>query len=216
MVESRSIGISSSITRRNLLSVAVTSLTVPATPSSDTAVPGLDKIHNDPAVSRWREWNAAHRRRYELCIRQQKLETKLLAMVGSFPQLEVRIPGKDETIFVSTVAEINRLLPGPEMSGSRKQAKANLSARLRAWKTADAQIGYTLAYKAETEMVHTESKLAEALWCTPAQSMAGIIAKLHSVIETQDPGASLKEPPWPELRLVLADLLTMNANARAI
>jgi len=72
------------------------------------------------------------------------------------------------------------------MSGSKKQAKAKLSARRRAWKTANAQIGYALAYKAETEMVNTESKLAEALWCTPAQSIAGVIAKLHSVVEMQD------------------------------
>lgn len=216
MVEARSIGISSSISRRNLLSVAVTALTVPAPHSPDITVSGLDGANDDPALLLWREWNAAHKRRYELCVRQQKLETKLLAMVGSFPQVEVRIPGKDETISVSTVAEINRLMSGSEMSGSRKQAKADLSAQRRALKTADAQIGYTLAYKAETAMVNTESKLAEALWGTPAQSIAGVIAKLHSVIETQDPGASLKEPPWPELRLVLADLLTMNANARAI
>lgn len=209
-------GISSSITRRNLLSVAVTALTVSAPHSSDIAVSRFDEAHDDPAVLLWREWNAAHRRRYELCIRQQRLETKLLAMVGSFPQVEIRIPGKDETISVTTVAEIDRLMSGSEMSVSRKQAKANLSARRRAWKTADAQIGYTLAYKAETEMVNTESKLAKALWCTPAHSITGVIAKLHSVIETQDPGAGLKEPPWPELRLVLADLLTMNANARAI
>lgn len=134
-------------------------------------------------------------------------------MIGSYPQVELRIPGKDGTISVTTNKEIDRLLSGTEMSGSRKQAKAELSARRRAWKTADAQIGYTLAYKAETEMVNTESKLAEALWCTPAQSIAGIIAKLHSVIETHDPGASLKETPWPELRLILADLLRIDASA---
>ncbi|WP_052316166.1 hypothetical protein [Sinorhizobium fredii] len=134
-------------------------------------------------------------------------------MIGSYPQVELRIPGKDGTISVTTNKEIDRLLSGTEMSGSRKQAKGELLARRRAWKAADAQIGYTLAYKAETEMVDTEATLVEALWSTPAQSIAGVTAKLHSVIETQDPGACLTEAPWPELRLILADLLRIDASA---
>ncbi|MGO7997870.1 hypothetical protein ACC734_36200 [Rhizobium ruizarguesonis] len=218
MVDSRNIGTSSLVTRRNLLSVAAASLTAPAaTPTYSTPVSGLDgEGRIDPAVSLWREWNKAHKCRYKLCRQQQKLETKLLRMVGRFPQVELQIPGKAIPVFASTAKEIDRLLPGTEMNESRKQAKAELLARNNAWKAADAQIGYTLAYKAETEMVGAEVTLVEALWSTPAQSIHGVTAKLHSVIETHDPGASLGETPWPELRLILADLLRINANTSTI
>ncbi|MQB40297.1 hypothetical protein DXT94_00040 [Rhizobium sp. ICMP 5592] len=145
-----------------------------------------------------------------MCRRQQKLEAGLLKIVGRFPQVKLQIPGKAEPAFASTSKEIDRLLPGPEMSKSRKLAKAKLSARRKAWNTADEQIGYSLAYKAETEMADTEALLAEALWYTPAQSIAGVTAKLHSLIETEDPGARLKEMPWPELRSILSDLLRID------
>lgn len=43
--------------------------------------------------------------------------------------------------------------------------------------------------------------------------MIGAIAKLRSVIETEDPGVGVEETPWPELRLILADLLRIDVQA---
>jgi hypothetical protein len=199
------------------MSVAAASLTTSAaTHIGGMPVSGLDGEGHDPAVLLWREWNAAHKCRYELCRQQQKLETQLLKIVGNFPQVELQIAGKAQPVFASAAKVIDRLLPGAEMSESRKRAKAELSARRKAWNAADVQIGYAQAYKAETEMGNAELKLAEALWNTPAQSIAGVTAKLHSVIEMGDPGARLKETPWPELRSVLADILRVNAHSSTI
>ncbi|MEZ2222718.1 hypothetical protein [Rhizobium sp. RCC_161_2] len=55
-------------------------------------------------------------------------------------------------------------------------------------------------------MADTDAILAEALGTT-RQSIAGVTAKWHSPIEMENPGARLKEMPWPELRSILADLL---------
>ncbi|MDE1187870.1 MAG: hypothetical protein PW844_15515 [Pantoea sp.] len=74
----------------------------------------------------------------------------------------------------------------------------------------DQEVGYSRAYEAESEAADIEQAMARTLWETPAVSMAGTIAKLHSLIEMEDPGGSLRETPWPELRMVLADLLSIS------
>jgi hypothetical protein len=70
---------------------------------------------------------------------------------------------------------------------------------------------YRSAKRDEMEAMDAEEALAKTLLATPASSMIGAIAKLHSVIETEDPGVGLEETPWPELRMILADLLRIDA-----
>lgn len=55
-----------------------------------------------------------------------------------------------------------------------------------------------------------EQSLVKALWDAPARSLVGMIAKLHSIVECEDPGDTLKMTPWPELRSILADLVHLN------
>jgi hypothetical protein len=70
--------------------------------------------------------------------------------------------------------------------------------------------------KAEDEIADVEEALAKDLWSAAPQSVAGVAAKLHSVLEIEDPGSALKEAPWPELRTILADLVRICVGLHAI
>lgn len=88
--------------------------------------------------------------------------------------------------------------------------------RDEAWNAADEALGYSRACQAEAEIMDEEQSLVKALWNTPARSLVGIIAKLHSVVECEDPGDTLKITPWPELRSILTDLVRLNERGRTI
>jgi hypothetical protein len=55
-----------------------------------------------------------------------------------------------------------------------------------------------------------EWELAEALWRSSANSLGGVVAKLHSMIEMQDPNAFITDNPVPMLRSILDDLMRIN------
>jgi hypothetical protein len=149
----------------------------------------------------------AHRLRGEACRRQQKLETELLRQFGSFPRAKVQLSEDYGFMWAYSKREIDRLLPNADQDELRRQARAALAARRREWKTADKRVGYTRAKRAEEEIADVEEALAKELWNTAPRSVAGVAAKLHSVLEIEDPGSALKEPPWPELRTILSDLV---------
>ena len=80
-----------------------------------------------------------------------------------------------------------------------------------AWKAADQQIGYSEAVQEEERAAALEDDVAEMLWDTPAASIVGATAKLHAMLAKWQPAASSAEYPWPQLRLVIADLLKIDA-----
>ncbi|KAB1121220.1 hypothetical protein [Neorhizobium galegae] len=112
--------------------------------------------------------------------------------------------------------EIDRLLPNPDQDEMRRRARAALAARRSEWKTADKQVGYTRAKKAEKEIADVEEALAQELWSAVPLSVAGVAVKLHSLLEMEDPRSALQEAPWPELRTILADLVRICAGPNAI
>jgi hypothetical protein len=74
-----------------------------------------------------------------------------------------------------------------------------------------AKLEYQKAQRDEMAALTAEEALSRTLLNTPASSIIGAIAKLHSVIETEDPGIGFGETPWPELRTILADLIRIDA-----
>jgi hypothetical protein len=114
---------------------------------------------------------------------------------------------EDRPIVVRTCAQIDTLLPGDAMAEARKTAKTELAARLQKWNAADELFGYSRTRHAETQMAGVEEASAKLLWEAPAHTTSDIIAKLHAIIETEDPGSHFKERPWPQLRMVLTDLV---------
>ncbi|EJN05972.1 hypothetical protein [Phyllobacterium sp. YR531] len=156
------------VTRRDFHSVLAASLpTYPELAASIITSP--DICDDDPAFVTWREWCAARQDVTESCLRQQKLEAKLISIVGSPPTSS------------------------------------------KAWKAADEQVGYSKALKEESRASIAENRVAEILWYTPAQSIIGATAKLHAIVDKWQPCADSDAYPWPQIRVVIADLLKIDA-----
>ncbi len=71
--------------------------------------------------------------------------------------------------------------------------------------------GYSEALEAEDCAAIAEDKAAEALWDIPAQSVAGVTAKLHAILSRSQPSPTSPDEPWPQLRGLMADLLAFDA-----
>ncbi|MDL2410934.1 hypothetical protein PY650_36550, partial [Rhizobium calliandrae] len=162
---------------------------------------------DDPLLSAWTRWQAARREQNRLCRRQQRLENELLRAVGKFPQVEIRLKDEPQPVFARTPEEIDHLLSDIGMEEVRERAKIELVRIRTAWDEADAKIGYSVACAAESKAAARVEDLGETMWGMAALTIPGVIAKLHSLIEMDAPGASSEEKPWPELRAILADLL---------
>ncbi len=171
--------------------------------------------HTDVALTLWTEWFMLRERREALSVKQQAMETRLLAMVGSNPIIDLANPDDEASAFAATDDEIDTLLPGEDMAETRRRAKARLGELRSEWDAADDQIGYSRTHQEELDVMHAELAAARRLWMVPAGTIAGVAAKLHSLIEWEDPGTTPGESPWPELRLVLGDLIEIGELKRS-
>ncbi|MGN8119180.1 hypothetical protein [Labrys sp. 22185] len=82
----------------------------------------------------------------------------------------------------------------------------DLAAHQARWDQADRQLGYSAALTAEEIAFQVEERLGDDLFATPARSLIGAIAKLHSVITMEEPSPTDDQSPWPQLRSIRADL----------
>lgn len=74
---------------------------------------------------------------------------------------------------------------------------------------------YEKALEAEDRASAAEDHAAEALWRTPARSVAGATAKLHALGTKWQPSSTSEEEPWPQIRSVIADLLKIDTGSVA-
>ncbi|AIM03442.1 hypothetical protein [Sinorhizobium meliloti] len=74
---------------------------------------------------------------------------------------------------------------------------------------------YEKALEAEDRASAAEDHAAEALWRTPARSVAGATAKLHALVTKWQPSSTSEEEPWPQIRSVIADLLKIDTGSVA-
>jgi hypothetical protein len=88
---------------------------------------------------------------------------------------------------------------------------AELATQHLDWDAVDVRIGYSNAKETGAVNADREDELSEALWSAASKSFAGIAAKLHCVLETEDPGSCLQDVPWPQLRAILAELVRIAA-----
>jgi len=195
------------VTRRSLRSTLVVWLKAQSKNVSNVI---SSQGNDEPVLSIWRNWMAAHRRVEQLCRTQQHLECQLVAAVR-FPRVEVLAPGGEQPAVAFTASEIDSVLgSGAETAEKRAAAKSTLRARRRAWQAMDKHLGYSLAKRAEVEAEAQSENLAESLWREPARSVTGIAAKLHALLMTYEDETSLDEAPWPQIRSVLVDLIRLD------
>lgn len=197
-----------SVTRRTLLQMARTTLAArvaamqPARDRKDA--PACER---DPALVLWCDWQAANRKARALGRWQARLESRLVDAVG-FPQIELSVPGRAKPMIVSTMTEIEHWLGGEAESAIRRErAISELAARHKAWTEMDQRLGYSRAQKAEREALEDEEDLLETFWMTRARTCAGAAGKLHAMLTTGEPRERSDEFPWPQIRIVLEDLL---------
>lgn len=195
-------------TRRNILSAGAALCMTAATKQSYGTSQTSPK-DDAPLFALWREWNSAHQRRCELTALQRQLEIKLLDITDE-SMVAMHIPSAEVPLFASSVEEIEQALPGAATVEARNNAVERLRSLQHEWDITRWELGYTQACEEEVIADRLEWELAEALWRSSANSLGGVVAKLHSMIEMQDPNAFITDNPVPMLRSILDDLIRIN------
>ncbi|KQS99291.1 hypothetical protein ASG42_28070 [Rhizobium sp. Leaf391] len=75
---------------------------------------------------------------------------------------------------------------------------------------------YSDALEAEDRASIAETWAADALWNTPASSIAGVSAKLVALASKWAPSPTSLDEPWPQIRIIIADLLNIKQAKGAI
>jgi hypothetical protein len=195
-------------TRRSILSAGAASLMAAATKQVHAAS-DIPPDNDASLLALWRQWNSVHQRRCEWTLLQQRLETKLLE-IAEEPMVALYIPGKETPVFASSVEEIERTLSGTGMVEARNQAIEKLRSLQQEWDRTGWELGYTQACEEEVKADRLEWELAETLWSRSANSLDGVAAKLHSMIEMAGPEGFMHDDPVRVLRSILADLRRIN------
>ncbi|TCM48336.1 hypothetical protein C8J36_11436 [Rhizobium sp. PP-F2F-G48] len=194
------------ITHRNLLSTAVALL------SAYDAKPRSEVSREDPqldaALLCWQEWATAQARLTQLNDTQSRLE-KAMAREVLPAHVMLEVLERPAPVFAETDEEIHHWMKGPHYKKARLSAKTELGKRRAAWNAADIRIGFTKAKRAEEAAADRSAQLSDELLDLPASSVAGLAAKLHVVITDGQPGPDNGEFPWPQLRLILLDIVRL-------
>lgn len=77
------------------------------------------------------------------------------------------------------------------------------------WEQAKEECGYRAAKDAEFRASEIDERLAEELWSFRARSVVGVTAKLHAVLTLGEPSVDTDEFPWPQIRSIVNDLITI-------
>ncbi|MBW6424192.1 hypothetical protein KX729_22275 [Rhizobium sp. XQZ8] len=198
------------VTRRRLLSTSAAWLAAQVGDDNAALHPAYDPPDGgDQTLMLWREWSAAHEQVEKFCRRQQRLETALIAAVG-FPQVDLAVPDQECVVAAFSVKEIDhRFGDAPEYRDAKMRAKAVFAERQAAWDSLDEGLGYSRAKQAEEEAFAMRAERLEVLFMHPAHSVAGAAAKLHALVTMAEEDGSRHEFPWPQIRAVMADLISL-------
>ncbi len=132
----------------------------------------------DPCVILLQEWEQAHHMTVVLCRLQQRLEIR-----------------------------IRNALRASEPSGESDQKSVRQPADQQTrWNELDQKVGYSRARAAEAQAVEAEEEILDAVAATPAQSLAGVIAKLRIIAGGGENMGDTSAFPWPQIQSALADL----------
>jgi hypothetical protein len=106
-----------------------------------------------------------------------------------------------------SLAALHELLDlGQTDAATHAKAETDFAAHQTRWDSADQEVGYTATLRAEDEAAAQAEVLLCLLSETPANSLAGIAAKLDAVIRQGQTSTDDAEIPWPQIRSALADI----------
>ena len=97
----------------------------------------------------------------------------------------------------------NALRASEPSSGPENEQSTDRQTR---WDELDQEVGYSRARAAEAQAVEAEEEILDAVAATPAQSLAGVIAKLKIIVGGGETAGDMSSFPWPQIQSVLADL----------
>ncbi|GCA49901.1 hypothetical protein KGO5_02347 [Sinorhizobium sp. KGO-5] len=179
------------IDRRNLLPVAAELL------SARLAESGAARRESGPTPVRelWPQWYARQRH----CVRATRLRKRLAAEM-------LKEAGGTPVADIERRTQVEAETPA--------QTRAEFRERRKLWRQADQRLGYSAAAALEQELAEQAGVLARVMLIMRPSSFIEVTAKLHCLIVTHDPGLKLEDPPWPELRTMLKDLIRI-AGARS-
>ncbi len=196
------------IDRRNLLPIAARLLSALIAESPQRRESGPT-----PVREMWPRWYGCHQQHMRVIRLRKKLEAELLEETGGLPVVTLSSVGKDGAVEVHSLADINRMasqLDAEHLS----QARAELHRRRKRWKEVDERLGYSEIVAREQELAERSGISGRVMWITRPSSLIEVTAKLHCLIVMHDPGLKLKDPPWPELRTMLKDLIRLLERCR--
>lgn len=204
------------VTRRRLLSTSAAWLTAQAGNVNAAPQPENSRVDRvDPTLTLWQEWRAAHEQVEKFCRRQQRIETALIAAVG-FPRVDIAVPDQECVVAAFSVKEIDhRFGDAPENGDAKMRAKAVFAERQAAWDSLDEGLGYSRAKQAEEAAFAMRAERLAVLFLQPAHSVAGAAAKLHALVAMGEDSPG-NEFPWPQIRDVMTDLLSLGSDGRNI
>lgn len=194
----------SALTRRAAMAAAAVSTLVPTTAFSR---PLTGRAATDPVLPLWRDWEKQYAEAMTLYAEWQKQENLVYDALG-FSGVSVPAPdGGGSVIDVIDHETIDRLLGGEPGSRSlRQRLHAELDARRARWNSAAAAAQLPAAQARHNDAYAQASALAEAIFQTPADSFAGLAAKLALITRIGAEVGESAEFPWPQIHSVFADL----------
>lgn len=187
--------------RRAVLSTAIRVLD--AAPGGDTA---------EPLLVLWREWRVAFPLSERLCREAQRLERQLIDRIG-LPAVEIPMIDPERPMVLATnLRQIDRVLgTAPTTLAQRRRLKRALGAAHARWKAEATACGLTAAIRSEVAADRRVDELLRIAAVTPAHSLIGAIAKLVVIEQWGEREPEGDDLPWPFLRGVLSDLVTLVA-----
>ncbi|CAN7489714.1 hypothetical protein [Aminobacter aminovorans] len=154
---------------------------------SDIVHPAHLRAPIDPCVVLLQEWEQAHHMAVVLCRLQQRLEIRIRNALATSE------PGG-----------------GPEKDQQTTPQASVLTDRQKRWDELDQEVGYSRARAAEAQAVEAEEEILDAVAATPAQSFAGVIAKLTIIVGGGEHMGDTSAFPWPQIQSILADLKALS------
>ncbi|MHA7065874.1 hypothetical protein ACIC2N_28280 [Azospirillum argentinense] len=175
----------------------------------DAAPDGNDA---EPLLVLWKEWRAAFPLSEHLCREAQQLERYLIGRIG-LPAVEIPMSDPERPMVRATdPRQIDRVLgTAPARLAQRRRLKRALRVARARWNAEAAACGLTAAIRSEVAADHRVDELLRIAAVTPAHSLMGAIAKLVVIEQWGEREPEGDDLPWPFLRSVLSDLVTLAA-----